>query len=171
MAEYWDLYDEERNPLGRTVIRGGMDPMSGEYHVVVMIVTMNSHGQVLCTLRSPEKSNYPNVWELTAGSVLAGEDSYTAAVRELREETGIKAKDGELRYMMTVKESTAFIDCYFIRHDADISEIILQEGETVDAKWVTRQEFENLIAQKRMAFPVARRYHQLFDKLMQEGFL
>ena len=171
MAEYWDLFDEERRPLGRTVVRGGMEPMNNEYHIVVMIVTMNSHGQILCTLRSPDKTSYPNVWELTAGSALAGEDSYSAAVRELREETGIVAQEGELKFLMTVKESTAFIDCYFLRHDAEISELTLQEGETVDARWVSRSEFENLIARKKMAFPVARRYHQLFDKLMQEGFL
>lgn len=171
MAEYWDLYDEERKPLGRTVLRGKMDPLSGEYHIVVMIATMNSHGQLLCTLRSPDKSNYPNVWELTAGSALAGEDSLTAAKRELREETGIIVSDDELRLITTVKENTAFIDCYFVRRDLPIEQLTLQEGETVDAKYVTRAEFENLIAQKRMAFPVARRYGQIYDFLMQEGFL
>ncbi|SDA13936.1 NUDIX domain-containing protein [Ruminococcus sp. YE71] len=171
MTEYWDLFDEERRPLGRTVIRGGMDPMSGEYHVVVMIVTMNSRGQVLCTLRSPQKSNYPNVWEFTAGSVFAGEDSLSAAVRELREETGIAVRPEELELLMTVKESTAFIDCYFVRRDAALEELTLQEGETSDARWVSRAEFENLIARRRVAFPVARRYHQLYDYLMQEGFL
>lgn len=171
MEEYWDLYDDERRPLGRTVLRGKMNAMSGEYHVVVMIATMNSHGQLLCTLRSPEKSNYPNVWELTAGSVLAGEDSVAAAKRELREETGIVVSDDELRFIKTVKENTAFIDCYFVRTDIPIEEIVLQEGETVDARYVSRAEFENLLARKRIAFPVARRYSQLYDFLMQEGFL
>lgn len=171
MAEYWDLYDEERRPLGRTVLRGKMNPLSGEYHVVVMIVTMNSQGKLLCTLRSPEKSNYPGVWELTAGSALAGEDSVTAAKRELKEETGIEVTDDELRFIMTVKENTAFIDCYFVRSDTPVEQLTLQEGETVDARYVSRAEFENLIARKRMAFPVARRYNQLYDFLMQEGFL
>lgn len=171
MDEYWDLFNEEREPLGYTALRGRLSPLSGEYHIVVMIVTMNSHGKILCTLRSPDKSTYPNAWELTAGSVIAGEDSFHAALRELREETGIIAAPADMKFIKTVKETTAFIDCYFLRHDAEISELTLQEGETVDAKWVSRAEFENMIAQKKLAFPVARRYNELFDYLMQEGFL
>lgn len=171
MAEYWDLFDEDRKPLGRTIMRGKLVSLGGEYHVVVMIMTMNSHGQLLCTLRSPEKSNYPNLWEITAGSVIAGEDSFSAAKRELFEETGIGVSDDEIRFVKTVKENTAFIDCYFVRRDVGIDQLHLQEGETVKAKWVGKAEFENLIAQKKMAFPVARRYHQLYDFLMQEGFI
>jgi 8-oxo-dGTP pyrophosphatase MutT (NUDIX family) len=170
MAEYWDLFDENRRPLGKTVVRGKMPSMCGEFHVVVMIMTMNSHGQLLCTLRSHEKSNYPNLWEITAGSVVAGEDSFSAAKRELFEETGISAGD-DLRFVKTVKENTAFIDCYFLRRDVDISDIRFQEGETVDAKWVGKAEFENMIARKKTAFPVSRRYAQLYDFLMQEGFI
>ena len=169
--ELWDLYDDERRPLGKTAVRGEMTPGSGLYHIVVMIMTMNSRGQLLCTLRSPDKATYPNLWEITAGSAIAGEDSFSAARRELREETGIETSDDELRYVMTVKEATAYIDCYFVRRDIPADEIILQEGETVAAKWVGRAEFENMIAQKKIAFPVARRYGQLFGFLMAEGFL
>jgi 8-oxo-dGTP pyrophosphatase MutT (NUDIX family) len=170
MAEYWDLYDDDREPLGRTIQRGKMTSLCGEYHVVVMIMTMNTHGQLLCTLRSPDKATYPNLWEVTAGSAIAGEDSLTAAKRELFEETGIVAGD-ELEFVQTVKENSAFIDCYFLRRDVEISQIRLQDGETVKAKWVGKTEFENMIAQKKMAFPVARRYVQLYDFLMQEGFI
>ena len=171
MEEYWDLYDEKRRPLGRTALRGGLHSREGEFHVVVMIATMDSRGRLLCTLRSPDKSTYPGVWELTAGSVLAGEDSLSAAVRELREETGIAVSPGELRYVKTVRETTAFIDCYFLRRDLDIDDIVLQEGETVSAKWVNKNEFENMMAQKKVAFPVARRYGELYEILMQEGFI
>ena len=169
--ELWDLYDDERRPLGRTAERGKMTAGSGLYHIVVMIITMNSRGQLLCTLRSPDKATYPNMWELTAGSAVAGEDSFSAAKRELFEETGISVADDEIRYVMTVKEASAFIDCYFVRRDIPAEDIVLQEGETASAKWVGRTEFENMIAQKKIAFPVARRYGQLFGFLMAEGFL
>ena len=169
--EYRDLYDEHRKPLGRTAKRGSGSLNEGEFHVVVMIATMDSHGRLLCTLRSPEKSSYPGVWELTAGSVLAGEDSVSAAVRELREETGISAQPEELKLFGTVTEKNAFIDCYFLRRDVELSEIVLQEGETADARLVSKSEFENMIAQKKIAFPVARRYSELYPLLMQEGFI
>ena len=171
MEEYWDLYDEQRKPLGRSVKRGFLSAADNAFHVVVMIATMDSHGRLLCTLRSPDKQTYPGVWEITAGSVLSGEDSLSAAARELREETGISVSSDELRFIKTVKETTAFIDCYFLRKCLDIEDIVLQEGETVSAKWVNKAEFENMIAQKKLAFPVARRYGELYDFLMQEGFI
>lgn len=171
MAEYWDLYDENRQPLGRTILRGSMKPMCGLYHVAVMIVTMNSHGKLLCTLRSKNKDTYPGLWEFTAGSVLAGEDSLTAAQRELFEETGISAEKTDLKLIKSVKESTAFMDCFFLRYDADINEIKFQKGETEGAKWVSKAELENMIAQKKVAFPVERRYSQLYSFLMEEGFI
>lgn len=170
MAEYWDLYDENRQPLGRKALRGSMKPMSGEYHVAVMIVTMNSHGKLLCTLRSKDKDTYPGLWEFTAGSALAGENSEQAARRELFEETGIDAGD-RLRFICSIRENTAFMDCFFLRYDADISEIKLQKGETEGARWVGKAELENMIAQKKVAFPVTRRYSELFSFLMQEGFI
>ena len=171
MEEYWDLYDESRKPLGRTVKRGKLSAEDEAFHVVVMIAVMDGHGRLLCTLRSHDKATYPGVWELTAGSALAGEDSLSAAVRELREETGITAARDELRFIKTVRESAAFIDCYFLRRDIAAEDIVLQEGETVGAKWVSRAEFENMIARKKLAFPVARRYGELYDFLMQEGFI
>lgn len=168
--EYWDLFDGERRPLGRVIRRGRLPSDSGLYHVAVMIVVLNSRGQLLCTLRSPDKPMYPNMWEITGGSAVAGEESSAAARRELFEETGIEA-GGDLRYIMTIKEATAFMDCYFLRREVAAEDIVLQQGETVKAKWVTRAEFENMIARGRVAFPVVRRYRQLFGFLMDEGFL
>lgn len=48
-------------------------------------------GFVLLTLRSASK-DYPLTWEFPAGSALAGESSVDAAIRELREETGLSAE-------------------------------------------------------------------------------
>ena len=86
--ELWDLYDEHRAPLGRTHQRG-LPLAPGEYHLAVIVVIVNSRGEVLLTRRSPEKAVCPGWWENTGGAVQAGESSLQAAVRELREETGV----------------------------------------------------------------------------------
>ena len=171
MSEYWDVFDENRKPLNSTVKRGEHEFKKGEYHIVVTIVTMNMRGKLLCTLRSYEKPNYPDRWEMTAGSVLAGEDSLTAAKRELFEETGIKADDDELKFIKSVREASAFVDCYFVRKNVDLSQIVLQDGETVAVKWVDRNEFKKMLAQKQFANPVERRFFQLKDFLVQQGFV
>ena len=90
--ELWDLYDKDRTPLHRTHPRGTPLP-EGAYHVAVIVVVVNSKGQVLLTRRAPEKDACPGWWENTGGSVLAGETSLQAIQRELREETGAVAGD------------------------------------------------------------------------------
>ena len=77
--ELWDLLDENGRALGRTHIRGEKVPQ-GCYHRTVDIYTVNSRGELLVTLRAPDKDLFPNLWEVTGGSAMAGEDSLTAAL-------------------------------------------------------------------------------------------
>ncbi|MBQ9518355.1 MAG: NUDIX domain-containing protein [Firmicutes bacterium] len=165
--ELWDLYDKDRNPLNKIHKRG--KPIArGEFHIAVSVLTQNSQKQILVTLRSPDKQPYPDLWEITAGSVVAGEDSLSAAVRELYEETGISAQPGELEYIGEYRGTGAIVDMYKIKRDVDIKDIHLQRGETVDAKWVSVDEFEMMIDNGLVTPPVARRFYKcrqlgLFD--------
>lgn len=164
--ELWDLLDKDRKPLGRTHNR--KDPMiEGEYHIVVEVITVNSEGQLLITLRDPNKETNPDFWEYTGGSAVSGEDSREAAIRELFEETGISVKPEDLSYLGTVMGRTAIIDTYIIVKDIRKSEIVLQEGETVDSKIITFSEFNDMIARGIVAPPVVRRFTQMKDKIYQ----
>jgi len=96
--ELWDVYDRNRKPLGRTHRRGNL-LAKGEYHISVFVWVFNSAGEVLLTKRSPEKPSFPNMWAMTGGAVLAGEDSLHAVQRELFEETGIRASYEEFTLM------------------------------------------------------------------------
>ncbi len=160
MSEIWDLYDRDRKPLGQTHIRGHYLP-KGTYHIAVGIWTVNSKNEVLLTLRSPLKRDWPNVWENTAGSLLHGESSREGAVRELREETGITVAEDELHFLGTERGRSVIGDCYIVRNDTDIKDIVFQEGETVDAKWVTLAELDGMIEEGLVAPPVARRLKKI----------
>ncbi len=162
--ELWDLLDENGSPTGRTHVRGEDFP-PGVYHRTVEIFTVNSRGELLLTLRAPDKLPFPSMWEVTGGSVLAGEDSLTAAMRELREETGIDAGAGEIKFLLTSRGRTAFMDIYLVRKNVEISNLIMQEGETVAAKWVTFGEFERMIENGEVPEPVYRRYYIVKDIL------
>ena len=162
--ELWDLYDKKRRPLGRTHVRG-VSLEKGEYHLVVFAWTFNSLGQVLMTKRSPEKQSYAGQWEHTGGSAQAGETSLQAILRELEEETGICARAEELRLAESYRRSNDFCDIYFLHRDVPLEEIRLQEGETCDAKWVSRTELEAMIHRGEVARPDAQRYRQLGSKL------
>lgn len=141
MAEYWDLYDCDRRPLGRLHRRG--DEMNeGEYHLVVEIWTRDDAGRFLISRRHPDKP-WGLYWECTGGSVVTGEDSRTGAQRELEEELGIHVEADALKYVFTsvnVRNTNSIYDVYEARWNGDLSELALQEGEVVDAKWVDYDE-------------------------------
>ena len=85
--EYWDVYDKNKQKTGRLMKRGEL-LKEDEYHLIVHIWIKNSKGEFLIQQRSETVKN-PLVWSATGGSVVAGEDSYTGAIREVKEELGL----------------------------------------------------------------------------------
>ena len=79
MSEFWDLYDERREKIGRLHMRG--EPLEqGTYHIVVNVWIVNSNNEVLITQRHPKKELWGGFWECSAsGGVIAGEDSLQGA--------------------------------------------------------------------------------------------
>lgn len=140
--ELWDLYDEHRQPLHRTHVRG--DPFGpGEHHLVSDIWTIDSLGRLLLTQRHPSKP-HGLLWECTGGSVLAGEDSVAGALRELSEEIGVTARPEELTLLHTVRLQDRFVDTYLLRRDLDPDKLTLQPTEVVGARLVSFPELEVL---------------------------
>jgi len=87
-AEIWDLYNENRELLGKDHVRGEQLPIDG-YHMVVHVWIRNSKGEYLISQRSANRPTYPLMWECVGGSVLKGESSIEGAIRETKEEVGL----------------------------------------------------------------------------------
>lgn len=142
--ELWDVYDVDRRPLGKTHRRGEPLPV-GEYHLIVLVMLQNDKGELLITRRAPNKG-FPNMWEFTGGSALAGDDSLTSALREMREETGIELDPKNGRIVAQEQAwSDAFGDLWLFRQNFDLDRIVLQENETTAARTATRQEILRMI--------------------------
>ncbi len=140
--ELWDAYNEAGEKLGFDLIRGETIP-DGVYHMVCEVVVQSIEGDFLLMRRSWEKEVSPGKWEIGAGgSAMKGEGPLDGACRELREETGIDAA-GALRelYCMTHREHHAIYYGYLLVTDWPRNGIVLQEGETIAYKWLTREEF------------------------------
>ena len=135
-GELWDVYDENRKPTGRTHRRGDF-LARGDYHLVVHIWIQNQKGEYLITKRSPNKG-FPNMWECTGGSALAGDDSLSAALREVREETGLELRPENGRRVITRRASDHFSDIWLFRQDFDLRDVKLLEGETCDVMYADR---------------------------------
>ena len=144
MAELFDMYDVNRNPLGHTHPRG-VPIKEGEYHIVVQVCVLDARGRLLLTRRHPQKI-LGDMWEVTAGSALAGEDSLSGAVRELSEETGLTVEKEKLHPLFTRTGGDYFLDCYIVRLDADgdCLALTMQEGETTEYIWADEKTQEQM---------------------------
>lgn len=137
-GELWDVYDKNRKLTGR-IHRRGDDLLPGEYHLVVHVWIRNKAGQFLMTRRSPNKG-FPLLWESTGGSAVAGDDSLTAALREVKEETGLVLEPGSGRIVLQYSGADYHGDVWLFDQDFDLADVILQEGETCDKRLSTPTE-------------------------------
>ena len=143
--EIWDLYDKEGRRTGQTWERsfGGYKQIpDGYYHMVVDILVQHVDGSFLLTKRDTSKDVYPGYWEASAGgSAIKGEEPEDAAKRELFEETGLTAISMKLVSRTFRDPSHSMFYSFLATVDADKDSVVLQEGETVDYKWVDDRGF------------------------------
>ena len=161
--ELWDVYDAERRLTGRLHRRGDM--LEGEdYHLVVHAWVRRSDGRFLLTRRAANKG-WPNMWECTGGSAVAGDDSLTAALRELREETGLAIPPERGSVVYSYRKDHYFCDVWLFQYDFRPEEIRLLENETCGAVCATADE---ILQMRREGLLVPYGYMEDFTRLMQE---
>ena len=143
--ELWDLYTYDRQRTGHTMLRGGDQP-EGLFRLVVHVCIFNGNGEMLLQQRQLFKKGWPNLWDITVGgSALSGEDSRTAARRELYEELGLRISFENLCLSLTVHFDGGFDDIYLIEKDVGLSDIQLQPEEVQAVRWCSQQEILKMI--------------------------
>lgn len=138
MAEIWDTYDKQFNKIEPIkLIRGEVIP-EGMYHLVCEIIVKHIDGTFLLMQRDLRK-HLGGMWELTAGgSALAGETPLACAIRELQEETGIRASHlQELKRIVHEGHRSLYVE-YLCITNSDKRAVKLQEGETIAYQWVSK---------------------------------
>ncbi len=136
--ELWDVYDQNRKLTGRIHRRG--DPLpEGDYHLTVHVWLQNTDGKFLITKRAPNKG-YAGLWECTGGSALAGDDSLSAAIREVYEETGLTIDPKSGVCILQRQDWDWFNDVWLFRQNFDTDAVVLQPGETCDYRWASPEE-------------------------------
>lgn len=138
--EYWDLYDVNRRPTGRTHCRGERIP-KGFYHLVVHLAVFNEKCELLSQQRQTFKKGWSGLWDLTVGgSVQTGENSQEGLRRETLEELGLALPEGQLRPVTTVNGPHYIDDYYVVRMAPELSSLVLQESEVADVRWLSWDE-------------------------------
>ena len=125
MEERWDIYDKNKQLTGRTMKRNDWTLKDDEYHLTVLGVVARPDHTYLITKRVMTKAWAPGCWEVSGGAAMAGEDSKTAVLREIREETGLDVAAWDGGYLFTYRRDNPgegdnyFVDVYRFSADFD----------------------------------------------------
>lgn len=157
--ELFDILNESGDKTGQTMERGEVH-RTGALHgsVHIWVIRRRLEGlEVLLQKRAPDKDSYPDCWDAAStGHINAGEDSLSAAVREVGEELGIKAASSELipLFSRRVKEDNVFngrrfinneiTRVYLLRRDIRDEELKPEQEEISELKWFGAQQLREL---------------------------
>ena len=159
--EIWDAYDKEFRKIPRLLLIRGEAIPEGVFHLVCDIIVRHEDGSYLLMQRDKRK-HFGGMWEATAGgSALQNESSYECAVRELREETGI-VSDNLTEVGRVRSHDTIYVE-YLCITNCKKDCIALQEGETINYKWVSKSE---LVSMKKSEL-VTERMQTFIDDLQR----
>lgn len=151
--ELWDLYDIDRNLTGRDHVRGKPIPQ-GCYHLVVQAWVRNSRGQYLISQRSASRPTFPLQWECVGGSALKGEDSLTAALREIKEEVGLDLPEDSGRLLLSkVRQNFRdLLDTWLWEYDGEADLSNATTDEVAQVKWMAVEEIRELFDSGAMVY-------------------
>ncbi len=165
--EKWDLLDADGNPTGQTIVRG--EPLrAGMYHLVEHIWIVDTKGRLLIQQRNPNLRLMPGVWAANSGSAVAGEESESAARRELFEELGIRTAPGELVYGGRMRRRNSFTDVWILYRDIDVTALRLQPEEVARAQWVSPEQLIAML-QERSFHHYGTAYFQFVFRAIERG--
>ena len=145
MCEKLDIYNENKIKTGKIIERKEEVTIEkNEFVLAVQCWIINTKNEILLTKRKLDKK-FGGMWEPTSGLVKSGEDSIQGIKRELKEEIGIEIEDKELKLLKTVKGEETIRDIYIINKDIALEDIKFNDGEVINAKYVTIEEFEKML--------------------------
>lgn len=134
-----DLYDIDRNLIGKTIKKGDNIP-ENTYIMMVVIFIQNNNSEFLIQKRSIEKGGQ---WATTGGHPKSGETSLQGIITEVKEELGIHIQNPVLFKKASGKNTIC--DLYYVKQDVSLSEITIQKEEVQEIRWASIDEINNLM--------------------------
>lgn len=109
-------------------------------------VIVRGDGQVL-VIRDPREVD-KNIWELPGGRLNEGEIPEEGLAREIKEEIGIDVVVGEVVYVTQFfqysENRNALMIAYIATTVDEKAELVLEEGEVAEVRWVSKENYQTL---------------------------
>jgi isopentenyldiphosphate isomerase len=152
MAEEIVVRVDSRNRRPRPVARSRViaDRLT---HRGIVVLALNSRGQVFLQRRSERKKVYGGHWDAScAGTVGWGESFAQCAVRELAEELTLHVNLSQLKrlgrpYRVTTDQTDEFDQLFTVQSEGQFS---LQRGEVSEGKWVSIGAVPRILEEDRV---------------------
>ena len=168
IQEWNDVYDEHRCLTGN-IHRRGTPWKPGEYGLVVCVWVYDGRGHLLLTRRAKGKS-FAGTWENSGGAAQAGETSRQAIVRELFEETGIRAEQEEFELLGTEQDRNTFYYFYCLNRQVKLQDIVLLPGETDDVMWASFGKVHWMIRTGKICRIIGNQFYKQEKQLRLRNF-
>ena len=174
--EYLDVLDKDGNHTGEKKPKPDIH-RDGDWHKAAHIWVVDPMGNLLIQKHSSRARGYPDMWDISsAGHISAGEDSLTAALREVKEELSLEIKPEDLEYLFSVAQqaifedgayiNNEFKDVYLVELDHPPSDLKLQKEEVSATRWIPYKKLEEIIKNGSSDFiPHPDEYPRLFAEL------
>lgn len=118
-------------------------PLTKKRNVWIPVVAglIRRQGKVLVGQR-PEGASLAGSWEFPGGKIELGESPEQALARELKEELGVDAEIGPLKFVFTHTYGKTGI--LFLFYDVKFWKGAIKTQQHLDLRWVTPKELEKL---------------------------
>lgn len=145
--EMWAVLDRDGNPTGEAIAKKEFKLHPEMYRLAANIWIMNSRGEFLIQQRAASLNHKPLYWSMTGGSVIYGETSRQAIVREVKEELGIEIDADECQYILRSPSSRVWIDSFFLKKDIALKDLHPSPEEVACVMWATITHIDHLVKQ------------------------
>lgn len=131
------------------------------WHREVAIWILNDKNEVLIQRRSKKKKVGPNKLSITAGHVNIKEKEIIGALREIKEEIGLDFNEKDLKNIGIYKNNQEGNHCfsytYLVKTDKKTEDMIMQEDEVSELKYISIEEIEKRIESADDEMPLVKR--------------
>jgi 8-oxo-dGTP pyrophosphatase MutT (NUDIX family) len=112
---------------------------------------LDDDGRIFVQRRSPDRSLFPNAWDIVGGHLEPGESTMDALRREIQEETGWRLTHviAELPPVTYTGEDghERVEDDFLVRVEGDLRRPRLEEGKHTEYRWISFADAEELIGE------------------------
>jgi len=175
LDELIDILTPEGLATGRTCLKSEAH-LKGYYHKTIHVWLYTEKGQILLQKRAAVKSVFPSHWDVSvAGHIGAGEETISAAIREVQEEIGFPILETDLTNIGLRKDEiihpngildNEFKHLFICKLTEDLSNLSMQKDEVDDLQLFDLSILKDSTKHGSFMVPNINGYYNfIFDKI------